>query len=428
MASIENKSRTQVSVKNRDDLTKLFPYNKAKATAAYIAELKQKGHHPDMTVLDESYLVRFKVDGKRVSALANTAEEAETIKLKVELDQRQSVLVDFTQAHKLSLADLLIRYVKEEAPRLKGFLITAYQVNTWLEDADLPRLDVAAIHAAHPNPQNPGLHIPRPSGKRMSDPNEAARFIRNPFAKIGPVDFTRYVDERVESVETSTADRELDIIRRVCTVAMKKWRIHVNCDPFHGYERPVGHLRDEKDPLTLMAAARRLDGTAGLRILHIGAALDPQLGDEARRTMHECPHYRWLEGLPAAITRRWIARSRALVHMSKLEGGAHAVIEAVRSKVPVLASRIDGNVGLLGEGYEGFFPVGDAAALATIMRRFQAEPAYAATLQAQCAERERLFAPAAEARALRALLKDMMSRTSEVFGAGYRQVIVSPTQ
>jgi putative glycosyltransferase (TIGR04348 family) len=189
----------------------------------------------------------------------------------------------------------------------------------------------------------------------------------------------------------------------------------------------VGHLREEKDPFTLMAAARWLDGTDGLRILHIGAALDLRLGDEARRMMQQCPHYRWLEGMPAATTRRWIARSRALVHMSRLEGGAHAVIEAVRSDVPVLASRIDGNVGLLGEGYEGYFPVGDAAALAGLMRRFQADPAYAATLQAQCAERDSLFAPAAEARAVRILLKDMLSWTSKDSRACSPKAMVWPT-
>jgi len=171
----------------------------------------------------------------------------------------------------------------------------------------------------------------------------------------------------------------------------------------------VGHLRDEKDPLTLMQAARQLDAQAGLRIIHIGAALDPALGDAARRTMQDCPHYRWLGGLPAATARRWIARSRALVHMSRLEGGAHVVIEALRSAVPVLASRIDGNVGLLGPAYEGYFPVGDAAALTALILRLRAEPAWAARLQAQSAEREPLFMPAAEAGALRVLLADMLS-------------------
>jgi len=156
-----------------------------------------------------------------------------------------------------------------------------------------------------------------------------------------------------------------------------------------------------------MQAARLLGPAADLRLIHIGAALDPALGDAARRTMQDCPHYRWLGGLPAATARRWIARSRALVHMSRLEGGAHVVIEALRSSVPVLASRIDGNVGLLGAGYEGHFPVGNAEALAALVRRLRAEPAFAARLQAQGAEREPLFMPAAEAGALRALLSDM---------------------
>jgi putative glycosyltransferase (TIGR04348 family) len=170
----------------------------------------------------------------------------------------------------------------------------------------------------------------------------------------------------------------------------------------------VGHLRDEKDPATLMAAARLLPATTPIRIHHIGAALDAALGEQARRTMRACPAYRWLGGLAAPAARRWIARSRALVHPSRMEGGANAVIEAVRSGVPVLASRIDGNVGLLGAGYGGYFPVGDAAALAALMQRFVADAAFAATLRAQCLLREPRFEPAAEAGAVRALLADML--------------------
>lgn len=40
MASIENKSRTQVTVKNRSDLTKLFPHNKSQAAYDYVRQLK----------------------------------------------------------------------------------------------------------------------------------------------------------------------------------------------------------------------------------------------------------------------------------------------------------------------------------------------------------------------------------------------------
>ena len=91
--------------------------------------------------------------------------------------------------------------------------------------------------------------------------------------------------------------------------------------------------------------------------------------------------------LPHGAARRAIARARALVHPSVMEGGANVVIEAVRSGVPVLASRIDGNVGLLGADYDGFFPVGDAAALAALMRRFLADAAFAAAPGARNARR-----------------------------------------
>ena len=45
------------------------------------------------------------------------------------------------------------------------------------------------------------------------------------------------------------------------------------------------------------------------------------------------------------------------------------IMEAVTAGTPVLASRIDGNIGMLGEDYEGYFPVGDAAALAALIGR-----------------------------------------------------------
>ena len=167
----------------------------------------------------------------------------------------------------------------------------------------------------------------------------------------------------------------------------------------------VGHLRSEKDPETLLRAVRLLsaEGVAP-RVDHGGAALDEALGEAALATAVECPAYRWLGALAHAAARGAIARARALVHPSVMEGGANVVIEAVRSGVPVLASRIDGNVGLLGAGYDGFFPVGEAAALAALMRRFTADEAFAARLRAQCAAREPLFRPARERDAVRALV------------------------
>jgi glycosyltransferase involved in cell wall biosynthesis len=157
-----------------------------------------------------------------------------------------------------------------------------------------------------------------------------------------------------------------------------------------------------------MAAAARLGESTAIRVIHIGEALSPELAQRANETMAACSHYHWLGGLSRETTRRWIARAHALVHMSRLEGGAQAIIEAVRSGVPVLASRIGGNVGLLGEDYAGYFEVGNSQALARSIERIAAEPGFAALLASQCALREPGFRPETEQRLVRQLLADLL--------------------
>ena len=181
----------------------------------------------------------------------------------------------------------------------------------------------------------------------------------------------------------------------------------------------VGHLREEKSPETLMDAARLLAGEARIFIDHIGDALDPALGDAARATAAACPHYRWLGGLPHEAVRRRIQRAHVLVHTSRMEGGAHAILEAVRSGTPVLASQVPGNVGMLGADYAGFFAHGDAAALAALLRRCLAslqgpatggEGAFLTQLRHQCDARAPLFAPAAEALNLHRLVQELLEK------------------
>ncbi len=162
----------------------------------------------------------------------------------------------------------------------------------------------------------------------------------------------------------------------------------------------VGHLRDEKSPQTLFAAARLLTQQDGIVIDHIGAGLDDKLAIDATKTGAACAYYTWLGALKHPQTRAKIQRAHVLVHASKMEGGAHVVMEAVCSGTPVIASRIDGNVGMLGAGYDGYFAVGDAQALAHMLRRCKNDSAFLDHLSAQCALRAPLFAPQAELKAL----------------------------
>lgn len=170
----------------------------------------------------------------------------------------------------------------------------------------------------------------------------------------------------------------------------------------------VGHLREEKSPRTYFEAARLLASRTDILLDHVGAALDPALGAEATELMGSCPRYRWLDGQPHMKTRRRIQSAHVLVHPSRMEGGAHVVIEAVRSGTPVLASHIEGNVGLLGEDYAGYFPVGDAAALAALLQRARDEPSVLARLQEQCGARAALFDPKREAASLSRLLREVL--------------------
>lgn len=170
----------------------------------------------------------------------------------------------------------------------------------------------------------------------------------------------------------------------------------------------VGHLRSEKSPDTLFAAARLLAGRRDILIDHVGLGLDTALAEAARATMREVPRYRWLGGLPHEAARRRIRRAHVLVHPSRMEGGAHVIIEAVVSGTPVLASRVDGNVGMLGEDYAGYFPWGDAPALADLIRRCRDDEAFLAHLAEQCRRRAHLFLPATETAALVGLVRDLL--------------------
>jgi glycosyltransferase involved in cell wall biosynthesis len=171
----------------------------------------------------------------------------------------------------------------------------------------------------------------------------------------------------------------------------------------------VGHLRSEKSPETLFATASLLIPSDKIFIDHIGDGLDEQLAQQAQTTASQNPHYRWLGGMPHTATRRAVQRAHVLVHTSRMEGGAHVIMEAAASGTPVLASRIDGNVGMLGADYEGYFEWGNAAQLAQLLRECRRtqvdENGLLARLGRQCAARAVLFEPAKEQGALMTLMQ-----------------------
>jgi glycosyltransferase involved in cell wall biosynthesis len=141
---------------------------------------------------------------------------------------------------------------------------------------------------------------------------------------------------------------------------------------------------------------------------HIGGPLDAQLAAQARALAARDKRYRYAGALPHGLTRAAIARAHVLVHPSIAEGGANVIVEAVMSATPVIASRISGNVGMLGPGYRGYFEAGDASGLAGCLVQALESREFMRGLQEGCSGRRALFAPAKEKAAIRKVVAALL--------------------
>ncbi len=171
----------------------------------------------------------------------------------------------------------------------------------------------------------------------------------------------------------------------------------------------VAHLRDVKDPLRTAYAVRDLEVDSRIHVRHLGAALTPQWRDRARAETATNPRYEWLRSVPLDEVRTHLARSRVLVVSSRAEGGANVISEAVMAGTPVIATRISGNVGLLGPAYPGLFPVGDTRALRSMLRRAEADAAFLDDLDRHRRELMPTFERSVETHAWRSLLEEVES-------------------
>lgn len=170
----------------------------------------------------------------------------------------------------------------------------------------------------------------------------------------------------------------------------------------------VGHLREEKDPRTLFAAVAQLPSAAPIYLRHIGSPLDAALAAEARALQRAEPRYRYSGGLSRGLVRAAMKSAHLLVHPSVVEGGANVIVEAITAGTAVIASRISGNVGMLGEDYAGYFEPRDASGLASRLVQTLEDRAYARVLATQCAARRTLFTPRAESQAVRRVVAELL--------------------
>lgn len=170
----------------------------------------------------------------------------------------------------------------------------------------------------------------------------------------------------------------------------------------------VGHLREEKDSLRAADAARLLPAESRIRIVQAGRAHTPDWARAAQTQMQGNTRYTWLGEISPSAIRRLYARSRAMIISSVMEGGANVVSEACVAGLPVIASDIAGNTGLLGQDYPGLFPAGDSTALAALMSRVEQDPDFCAALTDWCHALAPRHTPAAEQAALLAVIQRLV--------------------
>ncbi len=169
----------------------------------------------------------------------------------------------------------------------------------------------------------------------------------------------------------------------------------------------IGHLRAVKDPFRAAMAARLLPSSSRVRILQMGGAMTDAMAGRAGNEAHANPRYEWLGELPRSHVRRILAKSRLSVVASRIEGGANVVSEAITASVPILASRIDGNVGILGADYPGLFKVGDTHQLARLLARAETNREYLIELRDRCRKLAPLFDPMREEHAWADLISEL---------------------
>ena len=209
--------------------------------------------------------------------------------------------------------------------------------------------------------------------------------------------------------------QEAALLELAAPVRKKTWVVYQSSDCALRHAPPrnrfriavVGHLRGEKDPFRAVMALSLLK-KENIQVVQIGAALDAALGREAQSWMAREPRYRWLGSLPHARALGWIARSHALVMSSVMEGGANVVAEAARIGTPVLASRVSGNLGMLGRGYPGYYKLYDTAGLSRLIARVSDGGESYAKLKLALRARRPLFAPAAERSALLQVVRSLL--------------------
>jgi integrase len=240
MATIMNRSKWTVSVKNREDLARTFPYSASAEIRAYIAKLRTEERvEPNARQAEDTFLIRIRQKGyEPCTETADSLQGAEDYVLRIESERRSGLFVDYSKAHRTTMAKIMKLYIDSVCDHHKGGYIEEGTLLGFINDSD---------------PEGKIMNRRPKSSKKKRRTSEVVRHVKRrhlewmhkPFGALVPTDIEPYVLDRVRKepddktrVSPATVDREIDLFSQVITWARDTLRIHIYKSPLEGLKRP----------------------------------------------------------------------------------------------------------------------------------------------------------------------------------------------
>lgn len=169
----------------------------------------------------------------------------------------------------------------------------------------------------------------------------------------------------------------------------------------------ISNIRPVKDPLIAPRACQMIPASSKLKITHVGYCLDSKFEDLLFKESKNNDRYEWIGGRSVLETRTILSQSDLLLITSQHEGAGRVVGEAVQLEVPIISTNNDGVMGVLGEEYEGYYPVGDVEALTALLIKAEKDKSFLEHLNLQCKNKKTLFSVEEETKSWSDIINDL---------------------
>jgi integrase len=262
VATVQNRSRFRVTVRHHPSLTREFSYNRLAEVKVYMAELRERGLKPRVDQLADHFEVRIRQRGYPPLSITCASEvEAEAFVRKVEEEHSRGLFVDYTKAHNVTLAELLVRFLLDESSRRRSCELERYKMEGWLADSGPAGERLLVRYRDELRRRNQPV---RPAKFQMRDSATHIAWIHKRLTAVTTEDIDIFMRDRLEDVAPGTVDRELDILSSVFNVVTKVWGYRLQENPMTGVRRPrYFNERDRRlvgdEEQRLLAAARAED-------------------------------------------------------------------------------------------------------------------------------------------------------------------------